>query len=93
MSHTTVEIQGKKFTQVSSSRYRQINWNQRTLPPCQISEVSPSFGPCPKGGEFDTPLLMGPWADMCPDHVETFQKKNSATGFHRMVQERTPDGD
>lgn len=84
----TVEIAGKRYTQVGTSRYKQIEWSG-ALPPCQADLISVAVPvPCTKLGEFDSPTPYGPWADLCTDHVEGIGSKNSTMGYHRIISPR-----
>ena len=78
----TVEIAGKRYTQVGTSRYKQIEWSG-TLPECQAKWLL--LGDCDKSGEFDAKTIDGPWADLCQGHVEEVGIKNSSMGYHRII--------
>lgn len=69
-------------------RYKQINW-VGPLPPCQHG-LLPSYmdpSPCTKPGEFDSPTIYGPWADLCAEHAVTHSKPGSGLGYHRIPKE------
>jgi len=80
----TVEINGKKFTQVGTSRYKQVVYGPN-IPPCQKHFIHGGLV-CPKPGEFDSPTPSGPWADLCEEHAALLASKNSSAGYHRLAE-------
>jgi hypothetical protein len=76
----TVEINGVKFTQIGTSRYKQIP--MKDIPVCQARYLM--MGDCEQPGEFDAKTIHGAWADLCPRHLEEAAVKNSSLGYHRM---------
>jgi hypothetical protein len=65
-------------------RFKQIAWGSGPLPPCQAPYIDWDVSECDKPGEYDSPTVDGPWADLCDNHAEQFCPKNTSIGFHRI---------
>ena len=75
----------KRFTVLEGERrYKQIDWGS-TLPPCQ-AHLMPDGGrlECPDPGEYDSPTVHGPWADLCEEHAVLHAPAGTSAGFHRI---------
>jgi hypothetical protein len=73
-----------RFTVLDGDRrFKRIDWGPATLPPCQAHLID-SHVVCDEPGEFDSPTIQGPWADLCYKHAERFAPKGSTSGYHRI---------
>jgi hypothetical protein len=77
-----------QFTALDGDRrYKQIDWGPATLPPCQAPYIEAGVE-CDRAGEFDSPTIQGPWADLCAEHALRYAPPNQSLGFHRIKQEK-----
>lgn len=73
------------YTELPGNRvYNQIDWGKQPMPPCQAALVNRFVHSCSEPGEFDSPTVAGPWADLCKAHAEQLSRPNSKLGYHRI---------
>jgi hypothetical protein len=79
----TTIVLGKVYTRLGGSDYKQVEWGQTPLPPCQHHYIV-GGAVCTKPGEFDAKTKAGPWADLCSHHVTKDAVQGVNLGFHRV---------
>lgn len=50
---------------------REIKWTEG-MPKCDFESLDGTLMDCPYSGIYDGKTKMGPWANMCEDHLKRF---------------------